>query len=53
VLYAFAGGSDGGWPYAGVTEDSAGNLYGTTSRGGTGDCAGKGMGCGVVFEIKK
>lgn len=53
VLYAFAGGSDGGRPYAGVTRDSAGNLYGTTSRGGTGDCSGKGMGCGVVFEIKE
>jgi uncharacterized repeat protein (TIGR03803 family) len=52
VLYAFTGGSDGGWPYAGVIADKAGNLYGTTSRGGTGDCAGKGMGCGVVFEIK-
>jgi uncharacterized repeat protein (TIGR03803 family) len=53
VLYAFANGSDGGRPYAGVIRDSAGNLYGTTSRGGTGDCAGKGMGCGVVFEIKE
>jgi uncharacterized repeat protein (TIGR03803 family) len=53
VLYAFAGGSDGGRPYAGVIEDGAGNLFGTTSRGGAGDCAGKGMGCGVVFEIKE
>jgi uncharacterized repeat protein (TIGR03803 family) len=52
VLYAFADGSDGGRPYAGVIEDSAGNLYGTASRGGAGNCAGKGMGCGVVFEIK-
>jgi len=53
VLYAFAGGSDGGRPYTGVIEDSASNLYGTTSRGGAGNCAGKGMGCGVVFEIKE
>jgi uncharacterized repeat protein (TIGR03803 family) len=53
VLYAFASGSDGGRPYAGVIRDSAGNLYGTASRGGTGDCSGKGMGCGVVFEIKE
>jgi uncharacterized repeat protein (TIGR03803 family) len=53
LLYAFGGGSDGGRPYATVTEDSAGNLYGTASRGGAGDCSGKGMGCGVVFEIRR
>ena len=53
VLYAFTGGTDGGRPYAGVIEDSERNLYGTTSRGGAGDCAGKRMGCGVVFEIKE
>ena len=53
VLYAFTSGSDGGRPYAGVIRDRAGNLYGTTSRGGTGDCSGPGMGCGVVFEIRK
>jgi uncharacterized repeat protein (TIGR03803 family) len=53
VLHAFTSGSDGGRPYAGVVRDSAGDLYGTASRGGAGDCAGKGMGCGVVFEIEK
>jgi uncharacterized repeat protein (TIGR03803 family) len=30
VLYSFAGGADGGNPYAGVVRDPAGNLYGTT-----------------------
>jgi uncharacterized repeat protein (TIGR03803 family) len=53
VLHAFTSGSDGCRRYAGVIADKAGNLYGTTSRGGAGDCAGKGMGCGVVFKIKQ
>src|ERR1017187_10175172 len=44
VLYAFTGGADGGYSYAGVIRDSAGNLYGTTSSGGT-------AGYGVVFEV--
>src|ERR1035441_3236450 len=35
VLYSFTGGADGGAPFAGVIRDSAGNLYGTTSSGGT------------------
>jgi uncharacterized repeat protein (TIGR03803 family) len=34
VLYRFTGGSDGAFPYTGVTLDSAGNLYGTTNSGG-------------------
>jgi uncharacterized repeat protein (TIGR03803 family) len=34
VLYNFTGGADGRYPYAGVTGDSAGNLYGTTEVGG-------------------
>ena len=49
VLYSFAGGTDGRYPTAGVISDSAGNLYGTTVNGGTGDaCVG---GCGVVFKL--
>lgn len=35
---------DGSYPYAGVSFDSAGNLYGTTAQGG---CAGY----GVVYEL--
>jgi len=34
VLYTFAGSPDGANPYAGVTADAAGNLYGTTFNGG-------------------
>jgi uncharacterized repeat protein (TIGR03803 family) len=30
--------------------DSAGNLYGTTAQGGTGDCN-SGLGCGTVFKL--
>jgi uncharacterized repeat protein (TIGR03803 family) len=44
VLYSFTGGADGGYPYAGVIRDSAGNLYGTTYQGGA-------AGAGVVFKV--
>src|SRR5215472_19117261 len=44
VLYAFHGGSDGGWPLGTLIKDSAGNLYGTTSRGGV-------YGRGTVYEM--
>ncbi len=43
VIYNFTGHSDGAIPYAGVTLDRAGNLYGTTSNGGDS--------CGAVFEL--
>jgi uncharacterized repeat protein (TIGR03803 family) len=43
VLYSFTGVSDGGFPVASVTFDSAGNLYGTASGGYSG--------LGVVFEL--
>ena len=51
VLHNFTGGTDGYDPYAGVTIDGAGNLYGTTLYGGiTGGGCGV-LGCGVVFKL--
>jgi uncharacterized repeat protein (TIGR03803 family) len=35
VLYSFQGGSDGQYPYAKVTFDKKGNLWGTTFQGGS------------------
>jgi len=55
VLYVFKGNAsnDGASPYGGLVIDSAGNLYGTTGYGGTGDCEvlGSKLGCGTVFEL--
>ena len=48
VLYAFTGGSDGDDIFAGLVRDSAGNLYGAASAGGTG-CGG--LGCGTIFKL--
>ena len=50
VLHKFAGPPDGGFPNGGVILDSKGNIYGTTSEGGTGSCDG---GCGTVFELSQ
>jgi uncharacterized repeat protein (TIGR03803 family) len=44
-LYSFKGGSDGSSPISTLVSDSAGNLYGTTSDGGT-NCA-----CGTIFKL--
>lgn len=49
VLHNFTGESDGGYPYAGVIRDAAGNLYGVTQFGG-GTCWNY-MGCGTIFKI--
>jgi uncharacterized repeat protein (TIGR03803 family) len=35
VLYSFASGTDGANPQAGLIMDASGNLYGTTSKGGS------------------
>jgi len=46
ILYAFPGNNEyGGDPVGGLTQDSAGNLYGTTSSGGT-------YFGGTAFELK-
>jgi uncharacterized repeat protein (TIGR03803 family) len=50
VLHSFTGGADGGLPLAGVIEDAAGNLYGTTLLGGL-DSSYCGFSCGVVFKL--
>lgn len=44
LLYNFKGQDDGGRPYGGLILDSSGNLYGTTSVGGT-------YNHGTVFEL--
>jgi uncharacterized repeat protein (TIGR03803 family) len=51
ILHSFAeNGTDGFSPYSGVTLDTAGDVYGTTSLGGNAsDCAP--IGCGTIFRI--
>jgi uncharacterized repeat protein (TIGR03803 family) len=44
VLYAFAGGTDGAFPYDGLVFDKAGNLYGSTYAGGA-------LGYGTIFKL--
>jgi uncharacterized repeat protein (TIGR03803 family) len=44
VLYSFSGGADGAYPFSPLVRDSAGNLYGTTSMGGSANA-------GVVFKV--
>jgi len=51
IIYSFRGGNgDGAGPFAGLTQDAAGNLYGTTAGGGNSQCSG---GCGTVFQLTK
>jgi len=50
ILYTFTGGDDGGNPNAGVTVDSAGNLYGTTEGGGITTQGGE-ISFGVVYKL--
>jgi len=44
VLHTFTGGADGGSPNTGLVQDTAGNLFGTTTAGG-------GFGKGVAFKL--
>ncbi len=52
VIYSFQGGSDGANPQVPMIVDSKGNLYGSTSEGGDGNCGDIGLtGCGTIFEL--
>jgi uncharacterized repeat protein (TIGR03803 family) len=44
VIHAFSASGDGQQPWAGVIQDQAGNLYGTTAQGGT-------YGFGTVYQL--
>jgi uncharacterized repeat protein (TIGR03803 family) len=50
AIYSFTGGTDGQWPVGGLVQDAQGNLYGTSSYGGSSHCT-IGYSCGTVFEI--
>ena len=55
LIYQFQGESskDGSEPSGGLIMDAAGNLYGVTAYGGTGNCKllGSLYGCGTVYEL--
>jgi uncharacterized repeat protein (TIGR03803 family) len=44
ALYSFSGGADGAQPFSALVRDKAGNLYGTTTMGGSANA-------GVVFKL--
>ena len=44
VLYSFGGGTDGSYPYAGLTQGADGNFYGTTEQGGANSL-------GTIFKV--
>jgi uncharacterized repeat protein (TIGR03803 family) len=53
ILYSFTGKKDGRYPNANLVVDSKGNLYGTTTQGGStfGTNCSQLAGCGTVFEL--
>jgi hypothetical protein len=53
ILYSFLGTTDGAFPYAGLTADTYGALYGTATQGGSASCTLQGGlgGCGTVFAL--
>src|ERR1700685_1093051 len=55
VIHIFQGDTngDGNTPAGGVIFDQAGNLYGTTAYGGSGNCPLRGkVGCGTVYQME-
>jgi uncharacterized repeat protein (TIGR03803 family) len=54
VLHTFHG-SNGAFPITQLTRDAAGNIYGTTSEGGTGVCTfgSSKVKCGTAFKLDK
>ena len=46
VIYSFKGSADGSFSISNVVFDANGNLYGTTSEGGSAHCS-----CGTVFKL--
>jgi uncharacterized repeat protein (TIGR03803 family) len=44
VLHAFGSGSDGAYPYYGLTRDASGNFYGATVAGGS-------FGQGTIYQF--
>ena len=51
ALYSFSYGADGSTPISNVIFDSTGNLYGTTSGGGSSTQCELGSGCGTIFML--
>ena len=49
-IYKFATLTDGLQPVGNLAFDQAGNVYGTTESGGTGQCV---NGCGIVFQLTR
>jgi uncharacterized repeat protein (TIGR03803 family) len=51
IVYSFTGEETGQYPGGGVTLDSSGNIYGTTTNGGGKECS-LSDGCGTVFKLR-
>jgi len=52
VLHSFTGGGDGAHPFSTPTLDPAGNLYGTTTWGGPGNCSPP-FECGAILKLSR